>query len=199
MNIKHGKIENIIDDHLLHNLKIVFEKSSIQETPHSKLYPVGQTHKDFALLNKVFLPILKKHFDNDIKIGVCTYTQAHGSFGLHFDNYQVDALGDPYLSILFPIGEVQEFTTYIFDLESHESEKSKDVNDMLEARSVKNKINDPKLSHIKQKHLSKLEILGQYNWTKNSAIYWQNNLLHSSCRHPEHIPYKEFIVIHSFL
>lgn len=199
MNIKHGKIENIIDEHLLHNLKIVFEKSSMQETPHSKLFPVGQTHKDFALLNKVFLPILKKHFDDDIKIAVCTYTQAHGEFGLHFDNYQVNAMGQPYLSILFPMGEAREFTTYVFDVESHDSETSKDVNDMLEVLDDKNIINDPKLSHIKKQHLSKLEIIGQHDWTNNSAIYWHNNLLHCSSRHPEHIPYKEFIVIHSYL
>ena len=201
MIIRHGIIPNIISDDVLLRLKNFYvRKVGFSFPVHSKLYPLPKEHNLFPTVNKILLPILQKYFDKDIKIGICSYTKAHESYGMHFDNYQVNRYGDPYLSIILPMGDnLERFSTYVFNIESHSMEREMDLDKVLGHLPKKNKINDEALSHIKSEHLAKVEILGKYNWKKNSGIYWQNNLLHSSCKHPDDVGRKEFFIIHTYL
>lgn len=192
-----GTIKNFITKDQLGLLSRLFLNLDEVHTHHSVLKSINPSHQGYPVLEKIIMPCLTRSFGDAIKIGAFHHTRAHGSYGLHFDSYQVMGFGEPYLSILLPLTNSREYTTFVFDLEADPADP-REFREKIEAMPVKKNMVDKRLDHVDPDLLSRLDLLGQHTWEPLSAIYWKNTLLHCSSRQPDHETHKEFFIIHTF-
>ena len=169
-------------------------------TEHSVTWPSNRNTKFFPILEAKIYPLLKDHFD-PMEIVIINYTECMRPFGLHFDDWQTYGMGPAHMSILFPISE-NNIKTYVFDekieyKEGMSRENKIHVNEYFKDHAIGKSCFRPGMEHMTtygdKDILNKLKLLKELPWKKNSAIYWDSNLLHGG----SNINEKRFIIMHT--
>ena len=163
-------------------------------------------HEDpakFELVSKVLLNSVSPYFDNPGIPYLISYTEAHGTYGIHSDAAHVAPYGTPHLSLLFPLTYHPKLSTIVFN------EPMAHVNTLTgegAGSALKNLPDQPVdidldgLSYQDDRFKifrKKLSLNCKADWQLNSLIYWHANLLHASLDHPSDLPVKKFIVMHT--
>lgn len=199
--MRTGVIKDCVDDKTLDLISTTLR--SKQEpffTDHSVTWASNKNTQFFPILESKIFPLIKDHFE-PMEIAIINYTECMKPFGLHFDDWQTAGMGEPHMSILLPLSE-NNIKTFVFDSVIQYSEgmsrnEKIRVKDYFKDHEVGESCFKPGMEHMTtygdKDILNKVKLLDELQWKRNSAIYWESNLLHGG----SNIDEKRFIIMHT--
>jgi hypothetical protein len=158
---------------------------------------------NFELVSKALLKNVAPYFDNPGIPYLISYTEAHGTYGIHSDAAHVAPYGTPHLSLLFPLTYHPKLSTIVFNEPMAHANKVTGADFSKELEKLPDQPVDIELDGLSYQDnqcklfRKKLSLNCKADWQLNSIIYWHANLLHSSLDHPTDLPVKKFIVMHT--
>lgn len=176
----------------------------LSSTPVSKIWSFKRPNdpNKFDLVGKSLLSIIARHVDNPGIPYLITYTEAHGTYGVHSDAAHVMEFGIPHGSFLFPLTYHPHLSTIVFDqplaiANKNTADVCKELNNLPD---ISEQLVLDRMTYQEQQcdiFRKKLSLKCKADWQLNSLIYWHADLLHSSLDHPIDLPVKKFIVMHT--
>ena len=201
-----GVIHNVHDGITIQKIVGFLKKLNIHSTTDVSELQSFRRHDDpvkFELASKALLNSVSPYIDNPGTPYFISYTEAHGTYGLHSDAAHIAPYGTPHLSLLFPLTYHPNLSTIVFNEPMAYANRVTSLNITKELEKLPDQPVDIELDRLSY-HASfdkifrkKLSLNCKADWQLNSLIYWHANLLHASLDHPIDLPVKKFIVMHT--